>query len=363
MANYRMIIMAGGTGGHVFPALAVADYLKQRGFEITWLGTPYRMEATLVPQHGITLDTIDIEGLRGKGLLSWFGAPVRLMKATWQAYHIIKKRNPDVVLGMGGFASGPGGLATWLLRKPLIIHEQNAVAGATNKLLANFAKTVCESFPQTFSIGNKLHCTGNPVRSNIADLPAPAERYAGRSGPLRLLVLGGSMGAKALNETLPQALALMPAEKRPEIWHQCGEKHAQATEALYQQLGLTVKVTPFIQDMSEAYAWADFVVSRAGALTVTEVIAAGLPALMIPFPQAVDDHQTKNASVLVKAGAADVVQQRDLTPDVLSRLLLERYQNRSELALRAQQAHALMQPHATASVAQFCMEAAGATVQ
>ncbi len=360
--SYRMLIMAGGTGGHVFPALAVADYMKQRGFEVSWLGTPYRMEAKLVPEYGIPLDTIEIEGLRGHGLMSWFVAPWRLIKATWQAYRVIQRRDPDVVLGMGGFASGPGGVAAWLLRKPLIIHEQNAVAGVTNKLLTSLALTVCESFPATFDLPKKCHTTGNPVRATIESLPEPQARYAQRSGPLHLLVLGGSLGAKALNETLPQALALLPAEKRPVIWHQCGEKHAESTRALYAQLGLEVKLTPFIKDMAEAYAWADYAVSRAGALTVTEFIAAGLPALMIPFPQAVDDHQTKNATALVKAGAADLVQQKDLSAEGLAALLLNRYQDRAELSLRAEKARALMQPHATATVAQFCMEAAGATL-
>jgi len=357
-----MLIMAGGTGGHVFPALAVADYMKQRGFEVTWLGTPYRMEAKLIPEYGIPLDTIDIEGLRGHGFMAWFVAPWRLLKATWQAYRIIQRRNPDVVLGMGGFASGPGGLAAWILRKPLIIHEQNAVAGVTNKLLARFAQTVCESFPDTFNLPKKLHTTGNPVRASIEALPEPKQRFAQRSGPLHLLVLGGSLGAKALNETLPQALALLPPEKRPLIWHQCGEKHAESTRALYARLGLEAKITPFIKDMSEAYGWADYAVSRAGALTVTEFIAAGLPALMIPFPQAVDDHQTKNAAALVKAGAADVVQQKDLSAQALADILLKRYQDRAQLSLRAEQARALMQPHATATVAHYCMEAAGATL-
>jgi UDP-N-acetylglucosamine--N-acetylmuramyl-(pentapeptide) pyrophosphoryl-undecaprenol N-acetylglucosamine transferase len=362
LANFRILIMAGGTGGHVFPALAVADYLKQRGAEITWLGTPTRMEATLVPQHGIPLDTIDIEGLRGRGALSWCVAPWRLLKATWQAFRIIQRRQPQVVLGMGGFASGPGGVAAWLLRKPLVIHEQNAVAGTTNKLLSRLAGTVCESFPHTFQLPRKLHCTGNPVRENIAAIPEPAQRFASRSGPLRLLILGGSLGAKAINEHLPAALALLPPDRRPEVWHQCGDKHAEATRALYAQLGLQVKLTPFIQDMAEAYAWADYVIARAGALTVTELMAAGLGAILIPFPQAIDDHQTKNAAILVKAGAADLIPQSELHPQALADLLLARYQDRAELCLRAEKARALMQSQATASVAQFCMEAAGATL-
>jgi UDP-N-acetylglucosamine--N-acetylmuramyl-(pentapeptide) pyrophosphoryl-undecaprenol N-acetylglucosamine transferase len=354
--------MAGGTGGHVFPALAVANYMQARGFEVTWLGTPHRMEAKLVPAHGFQLDTIKIDGLRGRGMLSLLMAPWRLLESTWQAFRIIKHRNPDVVLGMGGFASGPGGVAAWLLRKPLIIHEQNAVAGLTNTLLAKLAQTVCESFPDTFTLAKKLHYTGNPVREAILAIPAPAERYQQRSGPLRLLILGGSLGAKAINETLPQALAKLPEDKRPEVWHQCGEQHAQTTEAAYSGLGVKVKLTPFIQDMAQAYAWADYVVARAGALTVTEIIAAGLPAVFIPFPQAVDDHQTKNAQMLVKAGAADLIQQRSLSADKLADLFMARYQDRAELLSRAEQARALMQSHATALVAQFCMEAAGATV-
>lgn len=354
--------MAGGTGGHVFPALAVAQSLKEQGVEVTWLGTPYRMEAKLVPEHGFELDTIDIEGLRGHGLMAWLAAPMRLIRATHQAYKIIKARNPEVVLGMGGFASGPGGLAAWLLRKPLVIHEQNAVAGLTNRLLSHLACCVCESFPGTFAPSSKLHTTGNPVRDSIQALPFPALRYAERQGPLHCLILGGSLGAKALNETVPQALALLPQEKRPIIWHQCGEKHSQAAEQSYKQAGLEAKISPFIQDMSEAYAWADYVICRAGALTVTELMAAGLPALMIPFPQAVDDHQTKNAATLVQCGAADLIQQESLTAAVLAEKLLERYQDRAQLALRAEHSLALNQPEAKAMVANFCMEAANATL-
>lgn len=363
MPNYRLLIMAGGTGGHVFPALAVADYLKTQGFEVSWLGTPTRIEAKLVPEYGIPLDTINIEALRGKGALSWLTAPWRLLQATCQAIKIIRRRNPDVVLGMGGFASGPGGLACWLLRKPLVIHEQNAVAGATNKILSNFAKTVCESFPDTFAKHKKLHFTGNPVRRLIADLPSPVFRYTQRVGAVHVLILGGSLGATALNEIVPKALALLPPDKRPEIWHQCGEKHIDATAALYDALGLKVRLSPFIDDMAQAYAWADYAICRAGALTITELIAAGLPAILIPFPSAVDDHQTKNGSVMVHASAADLIQQKDLTPESLSNLLLARYQNRGELSVRAERARSLMQPDATASVAHLCMEAAGAPVQ
>lgn len=358
----RLLIMAGGTGGHVFPALAVAHYLQARGVVITWLGTPHRMEAKLVPAHGFILDTIPIDGLRGKGVSSLLLAPWRLLSSTWQAIRIIRQRKPDVVLGMGGFASGPGGFAAWLLRKPLVIHEQNAVAGLTNRILAQFADTVCESFPQTFKLPSKLHTTGNPVRETIAQIPAPEQRFQERTGRLRLLVLGGSLGAKAINETLPRALALLPADKRPEIWHQSGEQHADLTAQLYAELGLEVKLTPFIQDMAEAYAWADYVIARAGALTVTELMAAGLPAVFIPFPQAVDDHQTKNAQGLVSAGVADLIQQKDLTPEKLAELLLSRYQDRAELLVRAHQARGLMQSTATAQVAQFCLEAAGATI-
>lgn len=359
--RYRMLIMAGGTGGHVFPALAVAQYLQTQNFDITWLGTKRGLEFKVVPEHGIPLDTIDIQALRGKSKLSLLFAPFKLIKATWQAMRIIQKRKPDVVLGMGGFASGPGGLASWLMRKPLVVHEQNAVPGMTNRVLAKFARAVCESFPDTFALPHKYY-TGNPVREDIAALPEPRTRYADRAGPIRVLVLGGSLGATALNELLPKALATIPEAKRPEIWHQCGQRHFDVATENYKALNLDVKLTPFIDNMAQAYAWADLVICRSGALTITELVAAGLPAILIPYPYAVDDHQTKNGQIMVNAGAAVMMQQRDVDADKLANMILQLAEDRSVLAAKAQQARSLMRPNATQAVAKHCMEAMGATL-
>jgi UDP-N-acetylglucosamine--N-acetylmuramyl-(pentapeptide) pyrophosphoryl-undecaprenol N-acetylglucosamine transferase len=292
----RVLIVAGGTGGHVFPALAVASALRERGVEVTWLGTRRGMEAKRVPEAGFPLDWVEVRGLRGKGVVGWLLAPFRLLRALIQALAVMRRRAPDVVLGMGGFVSGPGGLAARLSGRPLVIHEQNAIPGLTNRLLSRLAGRVLVGFPGTFP-GRERH-TGNPVRAAIARLPEPAARLAGRSGPMRLLVLGGSQGALGLNRVVPEALAELSPEARPEVWHQAGERHVALAQEEYGQAGVEGRVVAFIDDMSVAYAWADLVLCRAGALTIAELAAAGVGALLVPYPHAVDDHQSANAAFL-----------------------------------------------------------------
>ena len=350
----RVMIMAGGTGGHVFPALAVAAELRERGAEVFWLGTRQGLEAKLVPAANIPMEWVSVSGLRGKGMVAWLLAPWRLLWAALQVLAVMLRQRPVVVLGMGGFVTGPGGIMTWLLRKPLVIHEQNAIAGLTNRLLAPLAQRVLEAFPGTFR-GKHVSHTGNPVRRAIAALPAPEERFAGRSGALRLLVLGGSLGARALNEVVPAAIAQMSF--RPEVWHQAGGRNLEETLDHYRNAAVTARVEPFIDDMAAAYGWADLVVCRAGALTVAELAAAGVAAVLVPYPHAVDDHQTRNAAYLSDAGAAVVIQQRELTGDKLCELLAS-FADRSRLLVMAQTARRLARPQAAATVAELCWEVA-----
>ncbi len=359
-----VLIMAGGTGGHVFPALAVADELRRRGVEVVWLGTRTGLEAQVVPKAGIEMEWISIAGLRGKGALGWLLAPLRLSLAMLQSLVVIMRRRPTAILGMGGFVSGPGGFVSWLLHKPLLIHEQNAVAGLTNRILARLAGRVCEAFPGTFGGRKKVVAVGNPVRAEIAAVAAPRQRFARRSGALRLLVLGGSLGAQALNEMVPAALALMAPEQRPQLWHQAGVRNIEATRALYRQHSLEGRVEPFIDEMAEAYAWADVVVCRSGALTVAELAAVGVGAVLVPFPFAVDDHQTRNAAYLADAGAAVLMQQQSLTPEGLQQLLGEFGHDcaagRERLLLMAERARELARVDAAVKVADLCLEAGDA---
>lgn len=360
-----VMIMAGGTGGHVFPALAVADELRARGIEVFWLGTRHGLEAELVPKAGIEIEWISISGLRGKGLLGWLLAPLRLSKALFQSLEVIMRRRPMAVLGMGGFVAGPGGLMTWLLRKPLVIHEQNAVAGLTNKLLARVAGRVIEAFPGTFANNRNALAIGNPVRASIAALPMPDERMAGRKGPLRLLVVGGSLGAKALNETVPAALALLNSQlaesERPEVWHQTGGRNLEDARLHYNNSQVSGRVDAFIDDMAEAYGWADLVLCRAGALTVSELAAAGVASLLVPFPYAVDDHQTANAHYLVDSGAALLLPQFELDAQRLSETVLrfgrDCQTGRAELRAMANKARAKAMVDAARQVANICEEA------
>lgn len=311
--------MAGGTGGHVFPGLALARYMQSQGVEVHWLGTRTGLEATLVPKHNIPLYYISIQGLRGKGVKTLLGAPLKIFQAVREARRALLTIKPDIVIGMGGFVSGPGGAACRLLGYPLIIHEQNAKAGLTNKLLARIARSILQAFPHTFSQNlAKVVTTGNPVRTEIEQLPNPKLRAREQGRSLRLLVLGGSLGAKAINEILPATLALLPTSQRPEVWHQTGDKLFSATKKIYDDLQINVRLDPFIDNMAEAYQWADVVLCRAGALTVAELCAAGRGAIFIPYPHAVDDHQTANAAFMVEHGAAICIQQANLNAEILA---------------------------------------------
>ncbi len=354
-----ILIMAGGTGGHVFPALAVARLLRLADREVVWLGTRRGIEARLVPAAGLPIEWIDVEGLRGRGPARWLAAPFQLARALWQALAVLRRLRPAAVLGCGGFASGPGGVAAWLTRTPLVIHEQNAVAGLTNRCLARFAVTVAEAFPGSFAPGRRAVTIGNPVRREIAALAPPEQRFAARSGPLLLLVFGGSQGAAALNRLVPRALALLPAGGRPRVLHQCGTADCDAVAGMYLQLGIEADVRAFVDDMASAYGRADLAVSRAGALTVSELAAAGLGAVLVPFPAATDDHQTRNAGYLVSAGAAVLLPQRELTErrlaDELSRLLDGGRARALEMARRAR---AVAVADAAEHVTELCLAAA-----
>ncbi len=360
MTTRPILVMAGGTGGHVYPALAVARALQAGSREVVWLGTHRGLESRVVPEAGIAMEWISVTGLRRKGLLALLVAPVKLCWALMQSLAVIFRRRPAMVLGMGGFVSGPGGVAAWLTRRPLIIHEQNAAAGMTNRLLARLARVVLQAFPGSFNADVAAETVGNPVRDEIAAIAPPAERYNQRQGPLRLLVLGGSQGALALNRTVPAALAELDAEVRPVVRHQCGERTFETAKLAYAEQDVDVELLPFIENMAEVYAWADLVVCRAGALTVAELCAAGLPALFVPYPAAVDDHQTANAGPMVAAGAAAIVQEQALTPELLAALLREWLQSRATLMQRADKARALAQPESLRRITSLCLEYAGA---
>jgi UDP-N-acetylglucosamine--N-acetylmuramyl-(pentapeptide) pyrophosphoryl-undecaprenol N-acetylglucosamine transferase len=354
------LVMAGGTGGHVFPALATARVLQRRGFDVVWLGTERGIEARLVPAAGIPVEWLSVSGLRGKGLAALLAAPVRLLIALSQAMRAIRKHQPRVVLGAGGFASGPGGIAAWLLRRPLVVHEQNAVAGMTNRVLARFATRVLEGFPGSFGRGIQAERVGNPVRPEIVAVPPPERRYPGREGHARLLVFGGSQGAARLNAVLPAALGELPMELRPEVLHQTGRHNYEETTQAYRARGIDADVRPFIDDMASAYGWADLAVCRSGALTVAELAAAGVPAILVPFPAAVDDHQTRNAEYAVRAGAARLLPEAGLTPISLAatlRELLEQGRPRLEQMAHAARRSAIVD--ADVRLAEACLQAAG----
>lgn len=354
-----ILIMAGGTGGHVFPALAVARELQQAGMPVVWMGTHAGLEAKIVPAAGFPMAWVKVSGLRGKGFMQRLRAPFMLAYALLQSLWIMLSLRPRAVLGMGGFVTGPGGLMAWLTRRPLLIHEQNSIAGMTNRLLAPLARCVMEAFPGALADKAATLHTGNPVRADIAALQAPEQRLAAHDKPLHLLVLGGSLGAQALNETVPQALAMLSEEQRPQVQHQAGGKQLDGCLAAYQAAGVEGDVKPFIDDMAEAYAWADLVICRAGALTVAELAAAGVGAILVPYPYAVDDHQTGNAQFLVNAGAGVLIQQTELTPQRLAELLQHYQQQPEALVQMAQSARALAKPDAAQVVAQQCLQAAG----
>ena len=347
------LIMAGGTGGHIFPGLAVAEALRERGWRVHWLGAPGSMESRLVPPRGFALETIDFGGVRGKGVKTLVFLPLKLLRAFWQALTVVRRVQPDVLVGLGGYITFPGGMMGTLLGKPLVLHEQNSVAGMANKVLAGIADRVFTAFPHVFK---NAEWVGNPLRAEFLRQPAPAERFAGRNGPLRLLVVGGSLGAKALNDTVPQALALIPAGQRPQVIHQSGEKQIEALRANYAAAGVEATLTPFIDDTARAFADADLVIGRAGASTVTEIAAVGAAALFVPFPHAVDDHQTTNARFLVDAGGAWLVPQTEFTPAQLAQRLqsLQRPQL-MEMATKAQQ---MKKTEAVAAVVAACEQLA-----
>ena len=354
IAKKTLMVMAGGTGGHVYPAMAVADELQSRGWNIVWLATEGGMENRLIAGKNYAVAMIHMKGVRGKGWLRLMALPFQLIKAFVQSYIALKTFKPNVVLGMGGFAAFPGGLMARLLSKPLVIHEQNSVAGLTNKVLAKFAQQVLIAFPSAFK--TKALLVGNPVRADIAALSNPEVRFNGRTGPLRLLVVGGSLGAKALNDAVPKTLALMPVNQCPMVIHQAGEKHIDALNTNYKAAGVTAETKAFIHDMATMYEWADLVICRAGALTIAELSAAGVASILVPFPFAVDDHQTSNAAYLADCGAAILVQQRDLTEVSLLKVL--HTLTREKCAQMAILARALGKPEATNTVANICMEIA-----
>ena len=347
------LVMAGGTGGHIFPGLAVAQALREQGWKVHWLGAPGSMEERLVPPQGFPLETIDFSGVRGKGLLTLALLPLRLLKAFAQAWAVVRRVRPDVVIGLGGYISFPGGMMATLAGKPLILHEQNSVAGMANKVLANVASRVFCAFPNALP---GAQWVGNPMRRAFTRQPRPERRFAGRQGPLRLLVVGGSLGAKALNDTVPQALALIPPEQRPQVRHQSGAKQMQALQASYAAAGVQAELTPFIDDTASAYAQADLVICRAGASTVTELAAVGAAAIYVPFPHAVDDHQTTNARFVVDAGGGWVVQQTALSPEKLAHMIQN--MQRSTLLETAQKAKMMQKTEATAAVVAACQELA-----
>jgi len=345
-----IVIMAGGTGGHIMPGLAVADELHRHGWNIVWMGNPDGMEARLVPERGYEMAWMNFGALRGKGLLRKLLLPFNLLRGFSQAWKHFSRIRPDLVLGMGGFISFPGGMMAAMRGIPLVVHEQNSIAGLANKELAGVADRVLTGFPDVLKKGQWV---GNPVRHAIAVLPAPTLRFAGRSGRLRLLVIGGSLGAQVLNETVPAALALLNEDERPDVVHQSGEKHLEALRAAYASAGIEAHTVAFIEDMAGAYGWADLVICRAGALTIAELAATGVASILVPFPHAVDDHQTANARFLVRAGAAMLLPQDELTAE---RLALLRNLTRPQLLEMAEKARALAMPDATEAVAKVCWE-------
>jgi UDP-N-acetylglucosamine--N-acetylmuramyl-(pentapeptide) pyrophosphoryl-undecaprenol N-acetylglucosamine transferase len=343
------LVMAGGTGGHIFPGLAIAEALRARGWEVHWLGAPDSMESRLVPPRGFPLETVAFGGVRGKGLKTLVLLPLKLLRAFWQSVQVVRRVKPSVVVGLGGYITFPGGMMSVLLGKPLVLHEQNSIPGMANKVLAGVADRVYSAFPEVMK---KAEWVGNPLREAFLRQPAPEERFAGRSGPLKVLVVGGSLGAKALNDIVPQALSRIPPAQRPHVLHQSGATQIEQLRANYAKAGVEAELTPFIDETAGAYAEADLVICRAGASTVTEIAAVGAPALFVPFPFAVDDHQTTNAKFLVDAGGGWLVPQAELTPDKLATTLLTL--TRSELLKRAVAARKLAKTQATEQMVAAC---------
>ena len=350
-ATHSALVMAGGTGGHIFPGLAVAEALRAKGWRVHWLGAPGSMESRLVPARGFTLETIEFGGVRGKGLSTLVFLPLRLLRAFWQALQVVRRVKPNVLVGLGGYITFPGGMMGVALGKPLVLHEQNSVAGMANKVLASVADRVFTAFPDVFAKGR---CVGNPLRAEFLVQAEPQDRFVGRTGPLRLLVVGGSLGARALNSVVPQALALIPEAERPTVIHQSGEKQIDELRANYAASGVTAELTPFITDTAQAFAQTDLVLCRAGASTVTELAAVGAAAVFVPFPSAVDDHQTFNARFLVDQGAGWLMPQAELTPERLADFI--KTIDRPALLQRALVAKKMQQLRATDAVVAACEE-------
>ena len=347
--SHCALIMAGGTGGHIFPGLAVAESLREAGWRVHWLGVPGNMESQWVPQRGFAFEPVEFGGVRGKGIVSLALLPMRLLKAFWQSIQVVRRVKPDVVVGLGGYITFPGGMMSVLLGKPLVLHEQNSVAGMANRVLAGVADCIFTAFPNVLK---KAVWVGNPLRQDFLNKPAPAERFAARTGPLKLWVVGGSLGAQALNEIVPKALALMPEHKRPVVVHQSGAKQIDALRSNYEKAGVQAELTPFIEDTAHAFAQADLIICRSGASTVTEIAAVGAAAIYVPFPFAVDDHQTTNAQFLVAEGGGWLMPQADLTPQALADKLESI--TREELLACAEKAWALKKTQATREVVAAC---------
>lgn len=354
MTRPSILVMAGGTGGHIFPGLAVAEYLRICGWNVSWLGNQNGMEYRLVKSCDFPFEAVDFGGLRGKGLKAKLMLPINLIRACFQSWKIMRRLKPGVVLGMGGYITFPGGLVSKLLKRPLVLHESNSVAGSANRALAKIAMRVLTGFPDTMT---SAEWVGNPIREQFDHMAAPALRYEQRQGPLSILVIGGSLGATALNENIPAALALIPQERRPNVIHQAGDKHLADLQKRYAQLGVVADVRPFIDDMPKAYAQADLVICRSGAMTVSELAACGVASCLIPFPHAIDDHQTANAKFLSNADAAVLLPQQHLNPQDLA-LMIQNF-NRVDLQEMALRAHALSKPNATQRVAEVCANCAG----
>ena len=347
--SYCALIMAGGTGGHIFPGLAVAESLREAGWRVHWLGVPGNMESQWVPQRGFAFEPVEFGGVRGKGIVSLALLPMRLLKAFWQSIQVVRRVKPDVVVGLGGYITFPGGMMSVLLGKPLVLHEQNSVAGMANRVLAEVADCIFTAFPNVLK---KAVWVGNPLRQDFLNKPSPVERFAARTGPLKLWVVGGSLGAQALNEIVPKALALMPEHKRPVVVHQSGAKQIDALRSNYEKAGVQAELTPFIEDTAHAFAQADLIICRSGASTVTEIAAVGAAAIYVPFPFAVDDHQTTNAQFLVAEGGGWLMPQADLTPQALADKLGSI--TREELLACAEKAWALKKTQATREVVAAC---------
>lgn len=354
-----VLIMAGGTGGHVFPALALARRLRQHSWQVVWLGTRRGLEARVVPAEQIPIEWLSISGLRGKGITPWLLAPFRLLRALREALAAMRRHQPNLVVGLGGFVSGPGGVAAWLTRRPLLIHEQNAVAGFTNRQLAHLARRVLTAFPHSFKDSVGAEVIGNPVRTDIAALPPPAQRFAARHGAIRILIIGGSQGATRLNTVVPAAIARLSGSVALDVWHQSGERWLDAARRSYSDANVSARVEPFIEDMATAYGWADLVICRSGALTVSELTAAGVAALLIPFAAATDDHQTHNAAFLVRDGAGVAIAESDLSAERLARELSALCEGRGRLIAMAERARALARPRATEDLAAACAQLLG----